>query len=287
MSVVLARLAACFLLVALTFSLAAVDVGAVSTKSVDTTSPIPDQEITYTIAIDEASDQHNGRPIYSVTITDEIVAPYAFVSASCSLSCTLATPPPGASGTVTITGFGEVEGPHDPTLTGTVTIVVAAPGSVGEAFTNQACLDVFVTTTLADPQYCVSAAEVITVAAPTATPTETVTAQPTSTATATATDTPTATATSTVAPSVTSTAELTSTPSPTSEPTSTSTATMVVPTSTADADLADAATTGDVTSLPSTGVPAGSEGTSRSLLATAFVLAALTLGAVSRRLIRG
>ena len=293
---VLVRLSACVVLLALTFGIAIESVGAVSTKTVDLTSPIPEQEITYAIAIDESSDQHNGRPIYSVSITDDITAPYKFVSAVCSLSCTITSPVVGASGTVTITGFGLTEGPHDPTLTGTVTIVVAAPDAVGESFTNQACLDVFVNLQVSDPQFCISAPEVTTIDALTATPTETATATPTMTETATATSTPTATntvtatSTSTIAPtaSATGTAVPTSTLVATSEPTGTSTATTLVPTATSDADLDDAATTGDdVTDLPSTGTQSNTAHASNDVLAVAFVLAALGVVAAARRLISG
>ena len=124
---------------------------AASTKSVDVTSPIPGQQITYTITVDEASDQHNGRPIYSVTVTDQISAPFTFVSVSCSLSCTATTPSVGASGLVTVTGFGAAEGPFDPTLSGTITLVIAAPDSVGESVTKHACVTAFVSPTQSDP----------------------------------------------------------------------------------------------------------------------------------------
>ena len=295
---VLVRLSAWVVVLALTFGIAVEAVGAVSTKTVDVASPIPEQQITYTIAIDEASDQHNGRPIYSVSITDDIVAPYTFVSATCSLSCTITTPAVGASGTVTITGFGAIEGPHDPTLTGTVTIVVAAPNAVGESFTNQACLDVFVSPTMSDPQYCISAPEVTTIDAPTATPTETAAATATETATATSTSTPTATntltaistSTSTVAPTetLTGTTVPTSTLVATSEPTSTSSASAVAPTATSDAELGDAATTGDdVTDLPNTGTQSKEDGSNSDVQVIALLFAALAVVAVTRLLIRG
>ena len=277
------RLAACAVLLALMVGIASESVAAASTKSVDQRLPVPNQQITYTIAIDEASDQHNGRPIYSVTITDEIIAPYTFVSVTCSLSCTITSPAVGASGTVTITGFGSGEGPHDPVLTGTVTLVVAAPGTVGASFTNQACLDVFVTPTMSDPQFCVSAPPVTTVDAPTATATETATATatvtetPTSTATATitatATSTSSATATSTSSATAMATATATATgttaptvtPSATNEATSTSIPTVAAPTATVDPDSGEASlgggvtTGGEVTTLPSTGAQPVSE----------------------------
>jgi hypothetical protein len=263
---------------------------AASSKTVDTTSPAAGQQFTYTITIDESVEQHNGRPIVSGSITDEITAPFTFVSVSCSLSCDATTPAVGASGTVTITGFGQSEGPHDPALTGTVTLVVAAPDTVGATFTNQACIDVFVTQTISEPAGCVTAPEVTTIAAPTAT------------ATATATETPTATATNTVTPSPTNTAAATPTDTPTptatgtvpASATPTSAATMtatIVPTATAtsdepdDAALGDAASTDgtDVTTLPSTGAqsPAASDGWSWSLIGL-LVGAAIVSVLVSR-----
>jgi uncharacterized repeat protein (TIGR01451 family) len=292
------RLAACAVLIALMLGIAIEPAAAASTKSVDQASPSPGQPVTYTIAIDEASDQHNGRAINSVTITDEIVAPFTFVSVSCSLSCTATSPAVGASGTVTISGFGLDEGPHDPNLTGTVTLVVAAPDAVGASFTNQACLDVFVTPTMSDPQFCISAPAVTTVDAPTATATGTASSAATATETVTATNTATATvaasSTVTIAPSATVTSTLmpTSSPAATSEPTSTSTAAPVAPTATVDPDsgeasLGDAVSSGDdITTLPSTGTQTASGRSDSDLIVIALLCGLLAVVATARRFAR-
>jgi uncharacterized repeat protein (TIGR01451 family) len=268
---------------------------AASTKSVDVTSPVPGQQITYTITIDEASDQHNGRPIYSVTVTDQILAPFTFVSVTCSLSCSANTPAVGASGLVTVTGFGADEGPFDPVLTGTITVVVAAPDSVGDSFTNQACVTAFVSPTMSDPEVCISAPEVTTVEAPTATPTDTATATPTETSTpsptATPTNTSTPTETATVAPSSTATATSIATATATSIATATETtvAATAVPTATSNTDdpdeaaLGDPATTGDVTALPNTGTQRSAGGDRETELAFAVLLGALAVGGVAFR----
>ena len=251
------RIAVLGLFVAACFGLMAGPVAAQTAKAVDETAPTPGQNITYTITIDESVDQHNGRPIYSVSITDQLSAGFAFVSVTCSMTCTAISPAVGSEGTVTITGFGQAAGPFDPTINGTVTLVVAASNTVGATFTNQACLDVFVSPTMSDPQFCVSAPVVTVIDAPTSTPTETSTDTPTATNTPTETSTPTATATSTS----TATSTATATPTNTVAPTSTSTATAVpattVPTATSepDASLGDAASTNDVTDLPKTGAP--------------------------------
>src|SRR6476619_5039371 len=71
-------------------------VAAQTDKAVDETSPTPGQTITYTITVDESVDLHNGRPIYSVTITDQLSAGFTFVSVTCSLSCTPTTPAVGS-----------------------------------------------------------------------------------------------------------------------------------------------------------------------------------------------
>jgi len=259
------------LFVAALVGLIASPVAAQSAKAVDETAPTPGQNITYTITIDESVDQHNGRPIYSVSITDQLSAGFTFVSVTCSMTCTATTPAVGSEGTVTITGFGQASGPFDPTINGTITLVVAASNTVGATFTNQACLDVFVSPTMSDPQFCVSAPAVTVIDAPTSTPTETSTDTPTATntPTETSTDTPTATktpnetSTPTATATSTSTATSTATAAPTNTvaPTSTSTATAVpattVPTATSepDASLGDAASTNDVTDLPKTGAP--------------------------------
>jgi uncharacterized repeat protein (TIGR01451 family) len=251
------RVAALGLVFAVLFGLASGSVAAQTNKAVDETSPTPGQNITYTITIDESVDQHNGRAIRSVTITDQLSAGFTFVSVTCSLSCTTTTPAVGSEGTVTITGFGQAEGPFDPTMTGTVTLVVAASDTVGATFTNQACIDVFVTPTVSDPQFCVSAPEVAVIDAPTATPTETSTATPTETSTPTATNTPTATATSSATATPTNTVAPTSTSTvPPTATTTTAPATGVpTVTSTPDSTLGDAASTDDVTDLPKTGAP--------------------------------
>jgi uncharacterized repeat protein (TIGR01451 family) len=267
------RVAVLGLLVAALFGLVTGPVSAQTGKGVDETAPTSGQNITYTITIDESVDLHNGRPIYSVTITDQLSAGFTFVSVTCSLSCTATTPVVGSEGTVTITGFGQAEGPFDPTMTGTITLVVAAADTVGATFTNQACIDVFVTPTMSDPQFCVSAPAVTVIDAPTATPTETSTATATATNTPTTTDTPTATATSTA----------TATPTNTVAPTSTSAVTATaapatsVPTatSTPDSSLGDAASTDDVTDLPKTG--AAGAGTSPDRLSRALELLAGSL----------
>jgi hypothetical protein len=258
---------------------------AVSTKTVDTTSPAPGQPITYTITIDESVDQHNGRAIVSGAITDVISAPFTFVAVTCSLSCTATTPAVGASGTITITGFGQSEGPHDPALTGTVTLVVAAPDAVGETFTNQACIDVFVSPTISEPSGCVSAPEVTTIAAPiaTATATETPTATATSTATPSPTSTPTETPTSSPSPAVTSTAPSTATPTNTATASATPAPTVTsTPDEPDDAALGDAASTGDneVTALPNTGAQGDSShesgaGTMLDILVGSMILMVL------------
>ena len=133
------RVAVLGLFVAACFGLMAGPVAAQTAKAVDETAPTPGQNITYTITIDESVDQHNGRPIYSVSITDQLSAGFTFVSVTCSMTCTATTPAVGSEGTVTITGFGQASGPFDPTINGTVTLVVAASNTVGATFTNQAC----------------------------------------------------------------------------------------------------------------------------------------------------
>ncbi|HYP62163.1 MAG TPA: hypothetical protein VEQ36_17200 [Thermomicrobiales bacterium] len=243
--------------VAALVGLIASPVAAQSAKAVDETAPTPGQNITYTITIDESVDQHNGRPIYSVSITDQLSAGFTFVSVTCSMTCTATTPAVGSEGTVTITGFGQASGPFDPTINGTITLVVAASNTVGATFTNQACLDVFVSPTMSDPQFCVSAPVVTVIDAPTSTPTETSTATPTATNTPTETSTPTATATSTSTSTSTATAAPTNTVAPTSTSTATAVPATTVPTATSepDASLGDAASTNDVTDLPKTGAP--------------------------------
>ena len=243
------RAAGLGLLIAALFGLAAGPVAAQTNKAVDETSPTPGQNITYTISIDESVDLHNGRPIYSVTVTDQLSAGFTFVSVTCSLSCTSTTPAVGSEGTVSITGFGQAEGPFDPTMTGTITLVVAAADTVGATFTNQACIDVFVSPTISDPQFCVSAPAVTVIDAPTATPTET------STATPTATDTPTATATSTSTATPTNTVTATSTSTVMATATTAPATSVPTATSTPDSTLGDAASTDDVTDLPKTGAP--------------------------------
>jgi len=245
------------LFVAALVGLIASPVAAQSAKAVDETAPTPGQNITYTITIDESVDQHNGRPIYSVSITDQLSAGFTFVSVTCSMTCTATTPAVGSEGTVTITGFGQASGPFDPTINGTITLVVAASNTVGASFTNQACLDVFVSPTMSDPQFCVSAPVVTVIDAPTSTPTETSTATPTATNTPTETSTPTATATSTSTSTSTATAAPTNTVAPTSTSTATAVPATTVPTATSepDASLGDAASTNDVTDLPKTGAP--------------------------------
>jgi hypothetical protein len=258
---------------------------AASTKTVDTTSPAAGQQITYTITIDESVDQHNGRPILSGSISDDILAPFTFVSVSCSLSCSATTPAVGASGTVTITGFGQSEGPHDPSLTGTVTLVVAAPDTVGESFTNQACINVFVTQTISEPAGCVTAPEVTTIAAPTATATDTPTATATNTATPSPTNTATATPTNTETPTATPTATSTATPVTTATTAPTATATPDEPD---DPALGDPASTDgdDVTTLPNTGAqsPDATSGRTGTLLVS--LLGALVLTALVAQLWR-
>jgi len=245
------------LFVAALVGLIASPVAAQSAKAVDETAPTPGQNITYTITIDESVDQHNGRPIYSVSITDQLSAGFTFVSVTCSMTCTATTPAVGSEGTVTITGFGQASGPFDPTINGTITLVVAASNTVGATFTNQACIDVFVSPTMSDPQFCVSAPAVTVIDTPTSTPTETSTATPTATNTPTETSTPTATATSTSTSTSTATAAPTNTVAPTSTSTATAVPATTVPTATSepDASLGDAASTNDVTDLPKTGAP--------------------------------
>ena len=273
------RIAVLGLFVAACFGLIVSPVAAQTAKAVDETSPTPGQNITYTITIDESVDQHNGRPIYSVSITDQLSAGFTFVSVTCSMTCTATTPAVGSEGTVSITGFGQAAGPFDPTINGTVTLVVAASNTVGASFTNQACIDVFVSPTMSDPQLCVSAPAVTVIDAPTSTPTQTSTATPTATNTPTATSTPTSSATSTASATPTNTVAPTSTG--TTAPTSTATAVPAtsVPTATSepDASLGDAASTGDVTDLPNTGAPGAESSAGQSSRVLAMLIGSLVL----------
>ena len=141
------RLGILGLFVAALVGLIASPVAAQSAKAVDETAPTPGQNITYTITIDESVDQHNGRPIYSVSITDELSAGFTFVSVTCSMTCTATTPAVGSRRHRHDHRVRAGDGPFDPTINGTVTLVVAASNMVGATFTNQACIDVFVSPT--------------------------------------------------------------------------------------------------------------------------------------------